>query len=29
MGVTIPGTTVCGVALAAAIGAFGGNPQRD
>lgn len=28
MGVTIPGTTVCGVALAAAIGAFGGNPQK-
>ncbi|WP_163276828.1 L-cysteine desulfidase family protein [Klebsiella aerogenes] len=28
MGVTIPGTAVCGVALAAAIGAFGGNPQK-
>jgi L-cysteine desulfidase len=25
MGVTIPGTTVCGVPLAAAIGAFGGD----
>jgi L-cysteine desulfidase len=29
MGVTIPGTTVCGVPLAAAIGAFGGDPIRD
>ncbi|HBY5618323.1 TPA: serine dehydratase subunit alpha family protein [Klebsiella pneumoniae] len=28
MGVTIPGTTVCGVPLAAAIGAFGGDPQK-
>ncbi|MEQ0267854.1 L-serine ammonia-lyase, iron-sulfur-dependent, subunit alpha [Klebsiella sp. CN_Kp073] len=28
MGVTIPGTAVCGVALAAAIGAFGGDPQK-
>ena len=29
MGVTIPGTTVCGVPLAAAIGAFGGDPQGN
>ncbi|HHO8419613.1 TPA: serine dehydratase subunit alpha family protein [Klebsiella pneumoniae] len=28
MGVTIPGTTVCGVPLAAAIGVFGGDPQK-
>lgn len=28
MGVTIPGTSVCGVALAAAIGAFGGNADK-
>ncbi|HEE5076659.1 TPA: serine dehydratase subunit alpha family protein [Klebsiella pneumoniae] len=28
MGVTIPGSTVCGVPLAAAIGAFGGDPQK-
>ncbi|MBM5569801.1 serine dehydratase subunit alpha family protein, partial [Klebsiella quasipneumoniae] len=28
MGVTIPGTTVCVVPLAAAIGAFGGDPQK-
>lgn len=28
MGVTIPGTTVCGVPLAAAIGAFGGDSQK-
>lgn len=28
MGVTIPGTTVSGVNLAAAIGAFGGNPDK-
>ncbi|HFZ8994616.1 TPA: serine dehydratase subunit alpha family protein [Citrobacter freundii] len=28
MGVTIPGTTVSGVNLAAAIGAFGGNPEK-
>ncbi|VDZ85298.1 L-serine ammonia-lyase, iron-sulfur-dependent, subunit alpha [Kluyvera intermedia] len=28
MGVTIPGTTVSGVNLAAAIGAFGGHPEK-
>ena len=28
MGVTIPGTTVCGVPLAAAIGAFGGDKHK-
>ncbi len=29
MGVTIPGTSYCGVTLAAAIGAIGGNADAD